>query len=45
MIAAGIHLSKEEIQKMFLDLDFDKSEKLNYREFLAATVDVQNHIT
>jgi Ca2+-binding EF-hand superfamily protein len=39
MISADIHLSKEEIQKMFEDLDYDKSEKLNYREFLAATVD------
>ena len=40
MISADIHLSKEEIQKMFIDLDYDKSEKLNYREFLSATVDL-----
>jgi Ca2+-binding EF-hand superfamily protein len=40
MISADIHLAKDDIQKMFTELDYDRNSKLNYREFLAATVNI-----
>lgn len=40
MTNAGFQFSKEEILGIMNDLDYDHNEKLNYREFLAATVNI-----
>jgi Ca2+-binding EF-hand superfamily protein len=38
-------MSKEDVQKLMDNIDYDKSSKINYNEFLAASIDVSKHLT
>ena len=38
-------MTQEEIQQIMDNLDYDKNSKINYNEFLAASINVQEHMS
>ena len=43
--ANGDEISQEDIHKMVVEIDLTKNSKINYSEFLAATVDPKKFLT
>jgi Ca2+-binding EF-hand superfamily protein len=41
----GSNISPEEFKQLLEEVDYDKNGKVNYNEFLSATVDVSTLIT
>ena len=45
MIASEQHMSHKEIQEIIKQIDYDENDKINYSEFLAATINVKQYLT
>ena len=38
-------MTREDIQKLMDNLDYDHNSRINYNEFLAASIDLSKHLT
>ena len=38
-------ISEEEVNKIFAEVDRHRNEKINYTEFLVATIDIRKYLT
>ena len=44
-MSSKMDVSEQEIQDMINQIDYHENNKINYSEFLAATIDVRNFLT
>lgn len=42
---SSINLTEEEIKQILNELDYSKDKTINYTEFIAATIQIQNFLT
>ena len=45
MERSGYNLSQEEVEQIVIEIDYSRDGKINYSEFLSATLDIKSFLT